>query len=207
MAHRTQLISNIFQHFPQSYIAFQQRRQWTIHMAVPKIAVKRSKPRRYNSKNSSRSCSVNSSCENCNAFLSLDAMNRKQKDEENFKILFGPAIAPLTDRGKKDFNGVIPQQHMSFKYVRMQAMVNSNACDWQIFDVTAVLTPPFQTRSPGMSHQPLCCDTVTFQRADLPSQLGFCWLSCAIDGFLEGGIRKGPALYYFGHRFPAALPL
>lgn len=206
MVHRTQLISNISQDFPQSYITFQQRRQWTIHISVPKITVKRSKPRKYNSKNSSMGCRVSCSCENSNAFLNLDAMNRTQNDEENFRILFGPAIATLTDKWKKDFNGVKPQQSLNFKNVRMQAVVSSNACDWQIFDVTARLTPPFQTSSPEMSHQPWCCDSVTCQRADLPSQLGFCWLSSALDGFLEGGISKGPALYYFGHIFPAALP-
>lgn len=54
------------------------------------------------------SCSVSFSCENGNAFLSLDAMNRTQNDEENFRILFGPAIAPLTDKRKKDFHGVKP---------------------------------------------------------------------------------------------------
>lgn len=74
-------------------------------------------------------CSVSSSCENPNAFLSLDAMNRKQNDEENFRILFGPAIVPLTEKWKKNFNGGKPQRYLNFKTVRMQAVVYSNACD------------------------------------------------------------------------------
>lgn len=74
-------------------------------------------------------CRVSCRCENSNAFLNLDAMNRTQNDEENFRILFGPAIATLTDKWKKDFNGVKPQQSLNFKNVRMQAVVSSNACD------------------------------------------------------------------------------
>lgn len=41
MAQRTQLMSNIFQCFPQSHITFQQRRQWAMYRTVLKIAEKK----------------------------------------------------------------------------------------------------------------------------------------------------------------------
>lgn len=68
-------------------------------------------------KRSNRGCSVSFSNENSSAFLRLDATDKiktkakttqneiKQKDEENFRILFGLEIAPLTDRTTKDFKG------------------------------------------------------------------------------------------------------
>lgn len=62
-------------------------------------------------------CSVSFSSENSSAFLRLEATDKiktkaktkqnktKQKDEENFRILFGLDIALLTDRARKDFKG------------------------------------------------------------------------------------------------------
>lgn len=68
-------------------------------------------------KRSNGGCSVSFSSENSNGFLRLDATDKiktkaktkqnktKQKDEENFRILFGLEIAPLTGRARKDFKG------------------------------------------------------------------------------------------------------
>lgn len=60
MAQRTQLMSNIFQCFPQSHITFQQRRQWAMYRTVPKIAEKKKKRQleKNNNKNYNTSSSI-----------------------------------------------------------------------------------------------------------------------------------------------------
>lgn len=67
--------------------------------------MKRSKPKGYNSKNSSIGCSINSSCEKCNAFLSLDVMKRKKKMKRNLGFSLVQQLLHSQTEGKKDFSG------------------------------------------------------------------------------------------------------